>query len=136
MVSRSLFWCLFALVAISWPFSAAMAQSEMPRWTTQNIGMDGERRSTPYSTPSRDAAGTRVIVNGQRLDVARSRSSSSGNLTGSNPGVVNGFGQLSKPGSTATSVGNNVSISNVRNSTIIIEQRNFGQQISTIGTGQ
>ena len=133
MLVRSVCGFLIVLVSSASFCSLSFAQSEMPRWSSQPIGMDGKRTSSPYSTPSRDASGTRVIVNGQRLDLSGDRRMSSGGLTGANPGVASGIGRLSMPGSTATSVGNNVSISNVRNSTIIIEQRNFGKQISTIG---
>lgn len=111
------------------------AQSAVPRWTSQPRGMDGQRVSAPYATPSRDAAGNRIIVNGRRVDLSDDRDVAPGSLAATNPGVAGGVGRLGQPGATATSIGNNISISRVRNSTIVVEQRNWGQQISTVGAG-
>lgn len=115
--------------------SGAVAQSAVPRWTSTPIGMDGARASAGYKTPSRDAQGNRIIVNGRRVDLSNDRDIAPGSLASNNPGVAGGIGRLARPGATATSIGNSISISRVRNSTIVVEQRNWGQQISTVGAG-
>ena len=116
----------------------AAAQQQGADQIRRTYGVTPDVEASPYRFPSRDQNGVRLIVNGRPVDLGGSRSAGPARLADPNAGVG---GQLSTstrsgrlPGSTltnTTAVGNIVSITNVRNSTISITQINTGRVTAT-----
>jgi hypothetical protein len=98
----------------------------------QHYGMSPSDMSSPYRPPERDPQGVRLVVNGRMVDLSDDRGSPFGGSSFSSG--VGGRGPSTLSGSTLSSaaIGNNVSISNVRNSTIFINQQNNGIQASVL----
>jgi hypothetical protein len=121
--------------------SFAAAQQQGADQIRRTYGVTPDVEASPYRFPSRDQNGVRLIVNGRPVDLGGSRSAGPARL--SDPGASLG-GQLSTstrsgrlPSTTltnTTAVGNMVSISNVRNSTISITQINNGRVTATTNT--
>ena len=126
------------VIAMSLAPGFAAAQQQGADQVRRTYGVTPDVEASPYRFPSRDQNGVRLIVNGRPVDLGGSRSAGPARLADPNGGVG---GQLSTstrsgrlPGSTltnTTAVGNIVSITNVRNSTISITQINNGRVTAT-----
>jgi len=121
--------------------SFAAAQQQGADQIRRTYGVTPDVEASPYRFPSRDQNGVRLVVNGRPVDLGGSRSAGPASLSDRGGGLG---GQLSSstrsgrlPGSTltnTTAVGNIVTISNVRNSTISITQINNGRVTATTNT--
>ena len=81
---------------------------------------------------ARDQNGTRIVVNGRMIDAGEPASSPQSFARTRQPGMsLSQQGTLGRTTLNAMAVGNNVEISNVRNSVITINQTNNGQQMAT-----
>jgi hypothetical protein len=121
---------LAALAMFSGLASAQMAPERMG----QAYGMEGSSYSNPFYAPSRDSSGVRLVVNGRPVDL-RDRS---GRYTTSYGSSFSSGGPLMRgptlggPTLTASAVGNNISVSNVSNATIIVNATNMGNQFAKV----
>ena len=126
------------VIAMSLAPGFAAAQQQGADQVRRTYGVTPDVEASPYRFPSRDRNGVRMIVNGRPVDLGGSRSAGPARLSDAGGGLG---GQLSAstrsgrlPGSTltnSTAIGNLVSISNVRNSTISITQINNGRVTAT-----
>jgi len=94
----------------------------------QPYGMGAGDFASPYRPPERDPQGVRLVVNGRMVDLSDDRGTPFGGSSFSSG--VGGRGPSTLSGSTlsAAAIGNSISISDVRNSTIVINQQNNGVQ--------
>lgn len=135
---RALWMCAASICFVP---GLAAAQQQGADQIRRTYGVTPDVEASPYRFPSRDPNGVRLVVNGRPVDLGGSRSAGPARLADPNAGIG---GQLSSstrsgrlPGSTltnTTAVGNNVTISNVRNSTISITQINNGRVSATTNT--
>ena len=112
--------------------TAALAQSPAERMY-QAYGMDGQSYSDPFYAPARDDSGVRLVVNGRPVDLqdrTGGYTTSFGSGYGHSGSVMAGP-TLRGPTLNATAVGNNISVANVSNTTIIVNATNNGNQIAT-----
>jgi len=123
-----------ALVAV-FAASDALAFQAAPADTYLTpLGMSNpSQASQPFQLNTRDQNGNRIIINGRPV--------SSGGSTLSAPGSF-GFGTMRRASQSSTlgqstlsavSIGNSISINNVRNSTIVITQTNTGDVSAQVG---
>ena len=107
--------------------------SAPPGWTTSAYGArDNFERA--YVAPARDPRGVRLIVNGRLIDLSSSPDGAE-QRTNIGGGVMDGSGLLGGPTLTATAIGNSAEITNVSNSTIILNQTNVGLTMATAVAG-
>lgn len=112
---------------------ASADSSAPPGWTTSAYGArDNFERA--YAAPARDPRGVRLIVNGRLIDLSSSPDGAE-QRTDIGGGVIGGAGLLGGPTLTATAIGNSAEISNVSNSTIILNQTNVGPTMATAVAG-
>ena len=109
----------------------AAAQQQGADQIRRTYGVTPDVEASPYRFPSRDPNGVRLIVNGRPVDLGGSRTAGPARLADPNSGVGGQLSSSTRSGRlsnstlpSTTAVGNNVSISNVRNSTISITQIN------------
>lgn len=119
----------------------AAAQQQGADQIRRTYGVTPDVEASPYRFPSRDQNGVRLIVNGRPVDLGGARSAGPARLADPNASVgghlstATRSGRLPNPSLTSTTaVGNNVSISNVRNSSISITQINNGRVTATTNT--
>jgi len=134
--SKKALWICAAVICFAPGFASAQQQGADQIRRTYGVTPDVE--ASAYRFPARDQNGVRLVVNGRPVDLGGSRSAGPARLSDPNAGYG---GQLSSstrtgrlPSSTlnsTTAVGNNVTISNVRNSTISITQINNGRVTAT-----
>jgi hypothetical protein len=98
----------------------------------QAYGMDGQSYEDPFYAAGRDDGGVRLVVNGRPIDLQDRSAGYSGWF-----GAGDGFSSRMMSGPTlrgptlgATAVGNNISVSNVSNTTVIVNATNNGNQIA------
>lgn len=121
---------LAALAMYSGLASAQIAPERM----SQAYGMEGASYSDPFYAPSRDNSGVRLVVNGRPVDLqdrSGGYTTSYGSSFGSGNPVMRGP-TLGGPTLTASAVGNNISVSNVSNATIIVNAMNMGNQFAKV----
>jgi len=112
---------------------AASDPSAPPAWTTSTYGArDGFDRA--YAAPGRDPRGVRLIVNGRIVDLSTSPDSAD-DRADIGAGLLDGKGLLGGPTLNATAIGNSAEITNVSNSTIILNQTNVGLTMATAIAG-
>ena len=115
-------------------FSGLASAQVAPERMGQAYGMEGSSYSDPFYAPARDDSGVRLVVNGRPVDLqdrSGGYTTSYGSSFGSGTSVMRGP-TLSGPTLTASAVGNNISISNVSNATIIVNAMNTGNQIARV----
>lgn len=120
---------IVGLTALTMVSGLAVAQGA-PERMRQAYGMEGGSYSDPFYAPSRDNSGVRLVVNGRPVDL-QDRSGGYTTSYGSGASLMRGP-TLGGPTLTASAVGNNISVSNVSNSTIIVNAVNKGNQFATI----
>lgn len=124
---------LTAVIVVLSCTQLASAQSS-PEKMYQAYGMDGQSYADPFYAPARDESGVRLVVNGRPVDL-RDRTGGYAapffsSRQGQGAGVMAGT-TLRGPTLSAAAIGNNISVSNVSNSTIIVTATNTGNQIAT-----
>lgn len=134
-------WVSAALVSIMCQTGTANAIQVAPAdsYLTPIGASNPSQGVQPYRVQTRDKDGNRIIINGRPVNASGSTLSPGGTLGGGGFafGTMSSTSQgasLSQSTLSAISIGNNVSINNVRNSTIVINQRNDGEVRSTINT--
>lgn len=132
-------WMCAASLCLVPNFAAAQQQGADQMRRTYGVTPDVE--ASPYRFPSRDPNGVRLVVNGRPVDLGGSREAGPARLADPNGGVGGQLSGSTRSGRLAnstlpstTAVGNNVTISNVRNSTISITQINNGRVTATTNT--
>lgn len=125
-MTRRLATLIAALLALSGTAQAQMAQERMG----QAYGMERGSYSDPFYAPSRDNSGVRLVVNGRPVDL-QDRSGGYTTSYGSGTPMMRGP-TLGGPTLMASAVGNNISVSNVSNATIIVNAMNKGNQIARV----
>jgi hypothetical protein len=118
--------------------SLAAAQQQGADQIRRTYGVTPDVEASPYRFPSRDQNGVRLIVNGRPVDLGGSRSAGPARLADPNAGLGSQLSSTTRSGrlpsstlTNTTAVGNIVSITNVRNSTISITQINNGRVTAT-----
>ena len=136
---------LLAAAALTafWSSSPAFAFQTAPAgdsYMTPIGAQSASQGSQPFTLQTRDQDGNRIIINGRPVNGSGSTLSSGSSMSS---GGSFAFGSMSSTsrGTTlahntlsAVSIGNNISINNVRNSTIVINQTNSGDVSSTINS--
>jgi hypothetical protein len=115
-------------------FSGLASAQVAPERMGQAYGMEGSSYSDPFYAPARDDSGVRLVVNGRPVDLqdrSGGYTTSYGSSFGSGGSMMQGP-TLRGPTLTASAVGNNISISNVSNATIIVNAMNTGNQIARV----
>jgi hypothetical protein len=128
-----LFSCLAAFLMALPCTQLALAQSA-PEQIYQAYGMEGETYADPFYAPARDEAGVRLVVNGRPVDLRDRTGGYAAPFFGSRQrqgGSVMSGPTLRGPTLSAAAIGNNIAVSNVSNSTIIVTATNTGNQIAT-----
>ncbi len=122
--------CLAAFCAVP---STALAQAAPADSYQVPMGARAESdMMRPFTIGVRDENGNRIIINGRPVSAGGSTLAapgSFGSTSRSVPGSTLGRSTLS-----AVSIGNSITINNVRNSVIMIDQRNDAPVTSTITT--
>ena len=113
----------------------AQAQAQQTTDMSTPYGQSAGDFARPYQTNRRDPQGTRIVVNGRIIDAGESRSAPKSGVQTHQPGATLSSKRMGGPTLNAFSIGNSVSINNVRNSVITIDQRNYGQQTVAPGRG-
>lgn len=111
----------------------ASAQSA-PEQMYQPYGIEGQSYADPFYAPARDEAGVRLVVNGRPVDLRDRTGGYAAPFFSSRQGQggsVMAGPTLRGPTLSAAAIGNNISVSNVSNSTIIVTATNTGNQIAT-----
>jgi len=112
----------------------ASAQSA-PEQMSQAYGMEGQSYADPFYAPARDEAGVRLVVNGRPVDLRDRTGGYAAPFFSSRQGQgasVMAGPTLRGPTLSAAAIGNNITVSNVSNSTIIVTATNTGNQIATV----
>jgi hypothetical protein len=129
-------WLSAASICFVPGFAAAQQQGADQMRRTYGVTPDVE--ASPYQFPGRDQNGVRLVVNGRPIDLGGARSAGPARLADPNGGVGGRLSTYTRSGrlsnsslSSTTAVGNNVTISNVRNSSISITQINYGRVTAT-----
>ncbi len=137
--AKKALWMCAASICIVPGLAAAQQQGADQICRTYGVTPDVE--ASPYRFPSRDPNGVRLIVNGRPVDLGGSRAAGPARLADPNSGVGGQLSSSTRSGRlsnstlpSTTAVGNNVSISNVRNSTISITQINNGRVSASTNT--
>ena len=119
--------------------SHALQSAPSDAYHTPIGAQNPSQASQPFQLRTRDENGNRIVINGRPVSSGGSTLSSNGSLNGGSFGF--GTMRSTSQGTTlaqstlsAVSIANSVSINNVRNSTIIINQTNSGEVNSTINT--
>jgi hypothetical protein len=116
--------------------SASVSHAQQGDPMLQPYGMAPGSMSTHYTPPARDQQGNRVVVNGQIVDMSGRRAAPSSSAASFSGGVAAmGPSSLRQTTLNAVAIGNFVEISGARNSTFVINQRNYGRQIATASVG-
>lgn len=136
--NKALWMCATAICFVP-GFAAAQQQGADQIRRTYGVTPDVE--ASPYRFPSRDPNGVRLVVNGRPVDLGGSRAAGPARLADPNAGIGGQLSSSTRSGRLAsstlpstTAVGNNVTISNVRNSTISITQINTGRVTASSNT--
>lgn len=111
----------------------ASAQSA-PEQIYQAYGMEGQSYADPFYAPARDESGVRLVVNGRPVDLRDRTGGYAAPFFSSRQGQgasVMAGPTLRGPTLSAAAIGNNITVSNVSNSTIIVTATNTGNQIAT-----
>ena len=135
---------LLAATALTacWPMTAQALQTASAENTYMTpIGaQNASQGSEPYRLQTRDQDGNRIIINGRPVNGSGS-TLSSGTTTSNTNGFAFGSMSSTSRGTTlayntlsAVSIANSISINNVRNSTIVINQTNSGDVTSTVNS--
>lgn len=113
--------------------ASANAQAGHPQ--TQPWGYDAGQQYRPYEAARRDSGGNRIIINGRVVDLGDSASPGSYNSSLSQPKST----QFSRSGPinygttlNAVAIGNSIDLRGISNSTLILNQYNYGQQIANV----
>lgn len=102
----------------------------------QPYGMAPDAMTTHYTPPARDNDGNRVIVNGQVIDMSGRRTAPSSQAANFSGGVAAmAPSSLRQTTLNAVAIGNMVEINGARNSTFVINQRNYGRQSASASLG-
>jgi hypothetical protein len=117
-----------------WSSSAALALQAAPAdpYLTPIGASNPSQSGQPFKLQTRDQDGNRIIINGRPVSGSGSTLSSSGSLNGGGSfafGTMRSTSRgttLSNNTLSAVSIANNISINNVKNSTIVINQTNNG----------
>lgn len=135
---KALWMCAVSIFSVP-GFAAAQQQGADDMRRTYGVTPDVE--ASPYRFPSRDPNGVRLIVNGRPVDLGGPRAAGPARLADPNAGVGGRLSTSTRSGRLAnsslpstTAVGNNVTISNVRNANISITQINNGRVSATTNT--
>lgn len=123
-----------SLSTLAFSVPAAATQAARPDTFQAPMGFRHESdMMKPFVIGVRDENGNRIIINGRPV--------SAGGSTLSAPGTIGSTGR-SMPGSTlgrstlsAVAIGNSITINNVRNSVIVIDQQNLGAIEANAGVG-
>ncbi len=136
--NKTLWMCATAICFMPGFASAEQQGADQIRRT---YGVTPDVEASPYRFPSRDPNGVRLVVNGRPVDLGGSRAAGPARLADPNAGLGGQLSSSTRSGRLAnstlpstTAVGNNVTISNVRNSTISITQINTGRITATSNT--
>jgi hypothetical protein len=123
-----------AVAAVMCAGAAASAQNGgHPQ--TQPWGHTHSSAHEPYKPVSRDSQGNRLIINGRVVDMGDSASPGSYNSSVSRPGysTLSQGGTLRRgPSLNAVAIGNSIELTGISNSTLILNQYNYGQQIASV----
>ena len=137
LIKRGMWLCAASLCLMPGLASAQQGADQMRR----TYGVTPDVEASPYQFPGRDPNGVRLVVNGRPVDLGGPRSAGPARLADPTAGIGGRLSTSTRsgrlPGSTltnTTAIGNNVLISNVRNSTISITQINNGRVSATTNT--
>ncbi|MBI1265190.1 MAG: hypothetical protein GC187_10710 [Alphaproteobacteria bacterium] len=129
-----MFTVLSAIALALIPVGVCHAQQGDPM--LQPYGMAPGSMTTHYTPPARDQQGNRVVVNGQIVDMSGRRAAPSSAAANFSGGVAAmGPSSLRQTSLNAVAIGNFVEISGARNSTFVINQRNYGRQTASASIG-
>lgn len=116
--------------------SASVSHAQQGDPMLQPYGMAPGSMTTHYTPPARDQQGNRVVVNGQIVDMSGRRAAPSSPAANFSGGVAAmGPSSLRQTSLNAVAIGNFVEISGARNSTFVINQRNYGRQTASASIG-
>lgn len=124
---------IITATTVSWGIMInAYAQTSDGHVQTQPWGFERGAQTSPYQAASRGQTGNRVIINGRVVDLGDSGSPSSHQSTALNrrsTSTLPSNGTL-RHGPTVNSVaiGNSIDLRGISNSTLILNQYNFGTQ--------